>query len=219
MAKSLKDQIHDQVLDRIIKNKYEINDFLKENSLAEEFSVSKAPVREALIQLCNEGVIRNIPRLGYQIVKLTERDIWEATQFRIILELESLRLCFDNLQSYQIEHLKNMTDDTEYIKKGKIVSLEQWWDNNSAFHITLSSYANNSLIANSLKRTIHLLWRAVTQLFWNSDPNSYLSYNPSSHVPICEAIVHRDYKLTEELLRADILSILETYSLSHNMKM
>ncbi len=219
MAQSLKDQIHDKILDRIIKSKYEINDFLKESALAEEFSVSKAPIREALVQLCNEGVIRSIPRLGYQIIKLTERDIWEATQFRIILELESLRMCFDTLQQHQIDHLKQMTDDTEYIKMGKIVSLEQWWDNNAAFHITLSSYAKNSLLTDSLRRTIHLLWRAVTQLFWNSDPNSYLSYNPSSHIPIYEAIEKKDLKRAEELLRSDIVSILETYSLSNTMRM
>ncbi|SIR06980.1 DNA-binding transcriptional regulator, GntR family [Alkalispirochaeta americana] len=218
MTQSLKDQIHDKILDNIINNKYEINDFLKENALAGEFGVSKAPVREALIQLCNEGIIRSIPRLGYQIIRLTERDIWEATQFRIILELEGLRLSFESLEKDAIDCLTQLTNETEYIKMGKSVSLEEWWENNALFHITLISYAKNTLLTDSLRKTMHLLWRAVAQLFGNSGQKSYLSYNPKSHIIVCEAISEKDFKKAEDLLRKDIASILNTYSLANTIK-
>jgi len=235
MTKSLKEKIHDELLERIIKNQYAMNEFLKEGSIAKEFGVSKAPVREALIQLCNENIIRNIPRSGYQIVQLTERDIREATQFRIILEVEGLKLAARNIKEQHIKELREMTEYTEYIKHGTVIGLEEWWNNNVKFHIRLNSFStvigleewwnnnvkfhirlnsfsNNSLLTDSLIRTVHLLWRAVTQLFWNADPHSYLSYNPSSHVPIYEAIKDGDLSRAEEYLRADILSILNSFS-------
>ncbi len=219
MSMSLKEKIHNELLKKIIKNEYSMKEFLNEGNLAKQFGVSKAPVREALIQLCNEGIIRSIPRSGYQIIQLTERDIWEATQFRIILEIEALKLYAHKLQDYQIQQLEDMTCGTEYTKLGKKVSLEQWWENNAEFHITLSSFAKNTILTDALSRSMHLLWRAVTQLFWNADPYAYLSYNPGSHVPILDAIKQGDTALTENLLRSDILSILKTYSSAHTMKL
>ncbi|WP_051075279.1 GntR family transcriptional regulator [Alkalispirochaeta alkalica] len=209
---TLKEKIHDELLARIIKNKFSMQEFLKEGVLAKEFGVSKAPVREALIELCNEGVIRNIPRSGYQIIQLTERDIREATQFRLILEIEGLKLAADNINEDNLEELRIMTESTDYINKGKIVSLEEWWDNNEKFHLKINSIANNSLLTDSLKRTIHLLWRAVTQLFWKSDPKSYLNYNSSSHVPIYQALRDGNMAQAEAYLRSDILSILDSFS-------
>ena len=42
------------------------NDILKENALMERFSVSKSTVREALVSLCDDGVLRR-PRLLYPV--------------------------------------------------------------------------------------------------------------------------------------------------------
>ena len=37
--------------------------------------MSKAPVREALVQLCSEKMLKSIPRCGYQVVQITAREI------------------------------------------------------------------------------------------------------------------------------------------------
>ena len=59
---TLTTQIHDKILEMIIQNASEKNLVLNEKRLVELFGVSKAPVREALIRLCSEGVLRSIPR-------------------------------------------------------------------------------------------------------------------------------------------------------------
>lgn len=63
----------------------------QEGSLVEKFGVSKAPVREALVKLCSEGVLKSVPRYGYIIVRLNERDARDIAQFRLILELSALK--------------------------------------------------------------------------------------------------------------------------------
>ena len=61
----LSEKIHDEILEMIIKNATDEDMVLNEGRLMEVFQVSKAPVREALIKLCAEGVLQSVPRYGY----------------------------------------------------------------------------------------------------------------------------------------------------------
>ena len=58
--KSLKEQVYAAVIRDVISGEYPPNAILSEKQLIERFSVSKSPVRDALIELCNEGVLRSI---------------------------------------------------------------------------------------------------------------------------------------------------------------
>ena len=63
----LKDQIYEKVLNEITEGRYLQNEIITERELIEKYGVSKSPVREALIELCNENVLVSRPRMGYQI--------------------------------------------------------------------------------------------------------------------------------------------------------
>ena len=83
---SLKDAIYNAILESIISQEYRPNQVLNEKTLVEKYGCSKSPVREALVSLCNDNVLRNIPRYGYEVVRLTVEDIQEMLQFRLVLE-------------------------------------------------------------------------------------------------------------------------------------
>ena len=56
--------------------------------------MSKSPVREALIELCKDNVLKSIPRVGYQVVPVTLKEILDLLEFRIDVETGNLRrLC------------------------------------------------------------------------------------------------------------------------------
>ena len=66
----LSEKIHDEILEMIIKNATDEDMVLNEGRLMEVFQVSKAPVREALIKLCAEGVLQSaqsgrLPHAGF----------------------------------------------------------------------------------------------------------------------------------------------------------
>ena len=70
---TLADQIYSAILDKIMRNEFPMDQFLTEAYLAEHFEASRAPVREALVKLCNENILRSIPRTGYQIHNIERR--------------------------------------------------------------------------------------------------------------------------------------------------
>ena len=70
---------------RIVSGKIEKGTVLSENKLAVEFEVSRSPIREALKVLASENIIR-LERMGAVVVGLTEKDIKEIYDVRLLIE-------------------------------------------------------------------------------------------------------------------------------------
>lgn len=62
------------------------NDILTESALVKRLQVSKSPVREALILLCEENILIAIPRLGYKVVQITPGQMAKLIEARYALE-------------------------------------------------------------------------------------------------------------------------------------
>src|SRR5579862_412788 len=64
---------------------------LKEPLLAQRFGVSRLPVREAIAQLDREGLVRIEPRRGAFVIGVTEEDISDVYECRLMLETVAVR--------------------------------------------------------------------------------------------------------------------------------
>ena len=70
----------------ILSGELEPGSALVETTLAERFSVSRAPLREALRQLVEEGLITTVPYTGTRVIDLTVDDVREIHSLRTTLE-------------------------------------------------------------------------------------------------------------------------------------
>ncbi len=59
--------------------------------LAEQFGVSATPVREAMLDLVKEGLITTIRNKGFRVVELSDRELDEITELRLMLEVPTTR--------------------------------------------------------------------------------------------------------------------------------
>jgi DNA-binding GntR family transcriptional regulator len=211
-TETLKKRIYHRVLERIVNKDYPVDHILKEKELAEQFGVSKAPVREALIELCKEDIVRSIPRAGYRIVRFTEKDIHEATELRLLLELAALERIIparpDTLQT-----LAGLVEESHVHYESPEVSLDTWWDNNIRFHVALNGAADNSLLTATLETVLQRLKRAVAQLFGNSSSEVYRRFfMPGAHGSLIRAIEKEDKKEARKILSRDILSLRKQFT-------
>ena len=83
---SLKAEIYEAVLSDIIQGIYKQNEIITEKQLIAKYGVSKSPIRDALIELCKEGVLISHPRYGYEVVRINEKEIRDVVDFRILIE-------------------------------------------------------------------------------------------------------------------------------------
>lgn len=102
---SIKELVYEGILNDIIQGVYPANSILNERTLVEKYGVSKTPVREALVQLCGEGILKNIPRYGYQLPVITPSEINAIIEYRIVLETGALRKTMKIITREQIDKL------------------------------------------------------------------------------------------------------------------
>lgn len=204
----LSEKIHDEILELIIKNASEEEQVLNEKRLVELFGVSKAPVREALIKLRSEGVLRNVPRYGYVVVKMKEKDARDITKLRCILETEALKAGFDNIIQYHLPDIKVHIDNTARMQ---LEPVDVWrvWEDNEQFHLLLASYADNQLLMKFLKESLGIQKRIYAQFSWNKKQSMDDCFDEEPHVGIYRALQDKDLDKALELLRRDISSSLE----------
>lgn len=75
--KTLKDHVYEYIVKQILEGKLLPADRVNETEISQELSVSRTPVREALIQLSCEGVLDNLPRKGFILREVTEKEAQE----------------------------------------------------------------------------------------------------------------------------------------------
>jgi DNA-binding GntR family transcriptional regulator len=76
----------------ILSGKYRPGDRLNESQIARELKMSRIPVREALSQLQEQGLVQNRERRGMFVTNIGPEEVLQISSLRIILETEALRL-------------------------------------------------------------------------------------------------------------------------------
>lgn len=94
-TKSLVDQIYEKLLFRIRTLEYEPGMRINLDKLKAEFSVSTAPIREALQRLARDNIIVVRPRIGFNVASLTEDDVEHVFETRKMLEEYCLRIAIE----------------------------------------------------------------------------------------------------------------------------
>ena len=83
----LRERAYDALRDAIVRLELPPGLALTERMLSERLGVSKSPIRDALIHLEREGLVRSTPFKGFEVAPLTEADCREVFQFREALEV------------------------------------------------------------------------------------------------------------------------------------
>jgi DNA-binding GntR family transcriptional regulator len=81
-----------QLRGSILSGKYKPGDRLNESQIARELGISRIPVREALSQLQEAGLVTNRRHRGMFVTLLSEEDTQQINSIRIILETEAFTL-------------------------------------------------------------------------------------------------------------------------------
>lgn len=198
---SLRDSIYQKILSDIMDNEFKPNQVLNEKQLIEKYGCSKSPVREALISLCDENVLRSIPRYGYEVVKITTEDVRELLQFRFTLEVGMLLQC----SAYFTEAVCNkLTALNEQCNEQKDINIWSHWSCNTEFHLYMMSVCQNSYAVSQLQRCLSRLKRAYAQFYWNKWDSTILPLDTKNHSMIIDSLRSRDFDGIVKYLKADL---------------
>jgi DNA-binding GntR family transcriptional regulator len=94
----------------IIAGAFAPGDHLAEGTLAQQFGVSRAPVREAMVQLEREGLLTFDKRGAALVTAFTQSDFLEISSLRLTLETAAARLACRNLTAADVKRLQENID-------------------------------------------------------------------------------------------------------------
>ena len=117
---------------------------LDERQLAQDFGISRTPVREAMAQLEREGFVRSVPRRGIYVVRKTKSEVIEMITAWAALESMAARLITQNATTEEIAALRKMfaTFEGDEVR----AQLDEYSEVNIEFHQTIIKLSGNRVL-------------------------------------------------------------------------
>jgi len=91
-TKALSLSVYKKILDKLISCEYAPGSQINELQLAEEYNVSRTPVREAVNRLESQGYLKVLPKKGIYVKDITIQDVLQVFKVRIEMEPIALRM-------------------------------------------------------------------------------------------------------------------------------
>src|SRR5438046_10529543 len=138
----LRDNVYESLRSDILTGRLAPGDDMREQELAERYSVSRQPVREALLRLQREHLVTVQPRQGYRVNPISLSDARDVLRFRRALEpacvVEAIANAGDAVLK-SLNQLRRFSGDPE-----KFIAY------NRAFHSALAPASGNRRMAAAL---------------------------------------------------------------------
>ena len=205
MTESSKKRAYNLILQDVIRGAFaEDHNLLNERRLIKRYGIGKTPIREALVELCNERVVRSIPRYGYEIITLTQQDIAEVLQVRCMLECSCLRIVARHISKDALLAFRQRCEE-EY-RRLEHADVWEAWDSNVSIHLQLCSFAENRYCLQMLESSMGILKRAYAQFYLDQQRTVQKPYGNEFHLNIVDKLLKGDMEGAEAALREDICS-------------
>ncbi|MDT3685709.1 MAG: GntR family transcriptional regulator [Pseudorhodoplanes sp.] len=175
---------------------------LDERQLAQDFGVSRTPVREAMAQLEREGFVRSIPRRGVYVVRKTKEEVIELITAWAALESMAARLITENAKDEDIASLRKMFATFE---GGQLrAHLDEYSEVNIEFHQTIVRMSGNQVLID-LAENLFTHMRMIRRKTITEKNRADKSIR--DHMNIIEALEARDTARAETLVRDHALGL------------
>lgn len=130
--KTLREQVYGFIKSKIINGEIKPGEKINEYEFAKELGISRGPVREALRQIEQEGLVQYMPNRGCMVTKLTDKEMYEMGMIRANLEMLAADVCEGNFSDATIHILEQCVDEMEKYEKEK--ALEKVIEADQKFH-------------------------------------------------------------------------------------
>ncbi len=143
--KKLVDRVYLEIQNRILYNIWETGHQVLEQELAAELGVSRTPVREALIRLQRDGLVKVIPRHGMRVQPISAVDVQEI--YEILTSLEALAVELAAARKPNAKELKALERAARSMKAAHDASdLKAWAKADEEFHGHLVALSGNRIL-------------------------------------------------------------------------
>ena len=195
-------EVAEQLRQRIFRRELEPGSWIDELKIAEEFGISRTPLREALKVLAAEGLVTMKVRRGAYVTEMSEKDLRDVYHLLSLLESDAAGVVAERATPEQQQTLKELHAELE----AAVADREKFFAINERFHMLVLEMADNrwrSQMVADLRKVMKL-----------NRHNSLLKQGRiedslNEHRAILAAMVARDASATARAMQAHFAQGLE----------
>ena len=186
--------------DILLSRTYPAGSFIREEELARELSISRAPVREALKELEGQGLIRSIPRKGAVVLGFSSDDAEELYDIRFALETQIFETLvtksllreadYERMYALYSELLSVASGGGE--KEDKVLAFSR---TDLEFHLFIAERSGRAWTIRILRGVYFQLHQAMLRHLEDEDE---LASSAKAHLKIIEALKKGDLESLRE---------------------
>lgn len=203
--RALYEEVAELLRQRIFSRELPPGNWIDELKLAEEYGISRTPLREALKVLATEGLVTMKVRRGAYVTEVNEKDLRDVFHLMAVLEADAASAVAQTATDQQIQELEALHQQLEKAAKDRKDHI-RFFTINEAFHIRLLQIADNKwreqMVADL--RKVMKLNRAQSLL-----KTGRIEESLAEHAAIMVALKKRDANAAQAAMRVHIDSGLE----------
>lgn len=142
----LRDKIYEMLKEAIFSGELEPGERIIETRLADEMGISRTPIREAIRHLESEGYIESMNNGGVKVSEITEDDIIEWHEIKLVFDELAMKKTIDNVTEEVIEILKEDLNEVEKALNQENIDDEEIINLNTDFHDKMYEIGGNKMI-------------------------------------------------------------------------
>lgn len=137
--RALYEKVAELLRQRIFDRELSPGSWIDELKLAEEYGISRTPLREALKVLATEGLVTMKVRRGAYVTEVSDTDLADVYHLLALLESDAAEVVAVKATEFQLRELESLHQELEK----SVSNRERFFEINEAFHMRLLEIANN----------------------------------------------------------------------------
>ena len=206
--RALYEDVAELLRQRIFNRTLEPGSWIDELKIAEEYGISRTPLREALKVLATEGLVTMKVRRGAYVTEVNDKDLRDVFHLMAVLEADAASTVAQTATNAQLLELEALHQELEKAAKNRKDYIK-FFTLNEAFHIRLLQIADNKWAGQMVAdlRKVMKLNRAQSLL-----KEGRIDESLAEHAAVMTALKRRDAKAARAAMQAHIESGLEAAS-------
>lgn len=196
---ALYQEVAERLRERIFAHELKPGAWIDEQDIAEQYGISRTPLREALKVLASEGLVTLKPRRGCYVTEISERDLDEIFTVMALLEGQCARDATRQADEADLKRLKTLHETLERAVHQQ--DIDAFFETNQAFHQHVQQVADNHWLQHvieDLRKVIKL--SRHHSLF----SEGRLEQSLAEHRDILKAMLAGDAEGAEQAMRTHI---------------
>lgn len=208
------EEIADQIKAKILAGGYQPGERLKQERLAEEFGVSRTPVREALSRLEAQGLVSQPLRRSAVVTKPSVQDVVETFQIRAELEGLTASLAAEEISEGELARLRagletwraRLDPALPATGRGQAARQKAWRKFEAEFHGAITAAARNRNLERVLRELMSGAVGAIVSASTGAQSVAELTEHLDRHSAIFDALSARDPQAARQAIVADVIA-------------